>query len=329
MPEVRNAAWPLMAAGLWLLGGCGGDSGPAMASSISQTEASAVGTAAASQLGGVAGGLAQFSSPSVGGVGAGVFGARAPTGRFVAATVGRVNPRIRQGLALLQQDCTPAVSDPTDTDQDGIEDNATVVFSAANCTFVDATTGLTVSATGTVHIQDTDNTTTVFGYDLNFTRFQVMLTDPTGAYPDISTGINGSYTTTVTLLTASATENVATDLTVAGSRVYVDHSVWTVAYDPAQGSIDPANATLPAGNFTVDGNYTYAGDADGRTATWSFGINTTAPLAYDGSCTDVDWPFSSGQVNVYLSGRQTVGFTVDYAGCGSPGTVTAFDNTAT
>ena len=311
-----------------ILGACGGDSGTDLATDINDGQAQIIGQAAATQIGALASGLATFSSPAVAGLQEGFFAPQTATGRFFLHNLGRLHPRVRPALALLarSETCAPTISDSTDSDGDGIRDNSTATFSTANCSVYDSLTATTVTITGSINVQDTDDLNTQFGYHVGFTRFEVSFSDTSAQTADIAIGISGNFGADVTLLTATGTQDVRTHLDLGNTTVFRDDATWTVAYAPATGNIDPANTTLPAGDFTVDGTYAFSGDAGQSSAAWSFGVNTTAPLNYDGTCQDPDWPFESGTVDVFISARQTVGFTVTYAGCGTPGTIAAYDN---
>jgi hypothetical protein len=327
-----KAAWKLGLAsaglaGALLLGGCGGDSsGPKSATTITQSQAAVVGDAAAAQIGSLAAGLTTFNSPSAGGLGGGFFAPQAVSGRFLASAIGRRHPAMQRSLALLARaDCTPTVTDGTDTDGDGIEDDNTITFSAANCTFLDSLTGTQVSVSGSVHIQDTDDANTFYGYAIGFTGFGVTLTDTSGQSPDFSASLNGSFGADVGTANALATQNLRSTFRVGTTTVFADASAWTLGYTPASGVVDPAATQLPAGGINVNGSYSFSGDdGTGNTANWSFGVRTNSSLEYNGSCTDELSPFDSGTVDVYISANQTVGLTVVYAGCGAPVDITAY-----
>jgi hypothetical protein len=292
-----------------MLGACGGDSGPDLATDINDSQAQIIGQAAATQIGALASGLATFSSPAVPGIEAGFFAPQTTTGRFFLHNLGRLHPGVRPALAVLarSETCAPTISDSTDTDGDGIRDNSTAAFTAGNCSVYDSLTATTITITGSINVQDTDDLDTQFGYNVGFSGFEVTFSDTVTQTADISIGISGTFGADVTLLTATGTQDVRTRLDTTGN-------------------IDAANPTLPAGDFTVDGAYSFSGDLGQGSAAWSFGTNTTVPLNYDGTCEDPDWPFESGTVDVFIAARQTVGFTVTYAGCGIPGTIAAYDN---
>jgi hypothetical protein len=315
-------------AGALAIGACGGDSGgPKSATTIDQSQAAVVGEAAAGQIGALANGLITFNSPPVGGLDGGFLAPQSVSGRFLAATIGGRSPAIRRALALLARadTCNPTVSNSTDTDGDGIEDNNTITFSASNCTFLDTLTGVQFSVAGSVHIQDTDDANTFYGYAIGFSGFGVTLTDTSGQSPDLGYSLNGSFGSDVGTGSATATQNLRSSFRVGATTVFADAAVWTVGYAPTSGTIDPLATQLPAGGIDVNGSYAFSGDAgSGNSESWSFGVRTNTSLQYDGSCTDDLSPFTSGTMDVYIVANQTVGFNVAYGGCGAPVDITAY-----
>lgn len=322
--RLRSAATVLAA--FLTVSACGGsdDSG---STDISPAQAQTVGQAAADQLGGLASGLTHFTTPGVGGLGAGFFAPQAPGGRIVSGTLSRLSPKVQSGLALIRaDDCTPTQSDSTDTDHDGIPDDNIISFTLANCSSTDTTSEelVTISVTGSVRIQDGDDANTLFGYTVGITALTVTISDTVTGTPDLSVVVAGSFGADVQSTLAAANQNLRTSLRLNGTRVFGDHANWAVSYTPTGGTIDVGAGNLPAGDFTVNGSYDWVGDYAGATGDWSFSLQTPDPLAYDGSCEDQDWPFESGQLKGAISARRTVGFTIDYAGCGITGTITAY-----
>ena len=305
---------------------CGDSGGPKSSMTIDQSQAAVVGDAAAGQIGSLANGLITFNAPAIGGLGGGFFAPQSVGGRFLAATIGRRNPTMQRGLALLARagTCNPTVTDSTDTDGDGIEDNNTITFSAANCTFLDSLTGVEISVSGSVHIQDTDDANTFYGYAIGLGGFAVTLSDTSGQSPDLSYSLTGSLGSDVGTGSATGSQNLRTSLRYGTTTLFADAAVWTLGFAPASGVIDPAATQLPAGGIDVNGSYSFTGDIGGSTETWSFGVRTNSSLQYDGSCTDDLSPFTSGTMDVYIAANQTVGFTVAYGGCGAPVNITAY-----
>jgi hypothetical protein len=307
---------------------CGGDSNTG-STNLTPAQAAVVGDAAAAQIGGLAAGLSHFAAPAVGGLGSGFFAPMTPGGRVLATNIGRLNPRVAYGLARLSAaDCTPAQSDSTDTDGDGVQDDNIITFTAANCSFSDTTDQgepVTFTVSGTIRVQDTDGATTFFGYRVGIGALTVTIRDTAGN--SIAGGITGAFDASVQTGLASSSQDLRNSLRVNGVKLYGDHANWALTYTPTGGTIFPAAATLPPGDFAVNGSYNWSGQVGQADGDWSFALQTPLPLAYDGSCADNDWPFESGQLKGSITARRSVGFTVDYAGCGVIGTITAYGNT--
>lgn len=308
-----------------LLAGCGGDD-QSESTDLTPAQAQTVGQAAADQVGGIASGFTHFNTPDVGGLGAGFFAPKAPGGNALLRTMSRLHPRIASGLALINADnCTPSQSDSTDTDGDGIADDNTVNFTAVNCSFPDSTdlgVPVTVALTGTVRVQDTDGATVFYGYQVDVTALTLTVTDSGG---DVGVArLNGVYTTSVAGTQATTTENLTSSLRLNGARLYNDHTTFVISYDPTGGTISPSATQLPAGDLTLTGSYTWSGQLGQVSGDWSFVLDTPTPLHYDGSCNDDQYVFGSGQLKGAINLRKTVGFEVDYGGCGVPPTVTVF-----
>ena len=299
---------------------------------INPAQAAVIGQAAVDQLGGLANGLSHFSTPGVGGLASGFFAPAAPGGRVLLSSIGRLNPAVRRSLALISRaaDCVPTESSTTDADGDGIPDDNIITFTTSNCGFSDTTDAgelLNFTVTGTVRIQDTDGASTLFGYQVGIAAFTVTVTDTITSTPDLSVSVSGSFDADVQTTLANASQNLRTSLRLNGTRVFGDHANWAVGYTPTAGDIDIEAESLPPGEFTLNGSYDWNGAYNTADGDWSFSLQTTEPLAWDG-CDEEDWVFESGQLRGAISARQTVGFTIDYAGCGVPGTITAYGLTA-
>jgi hypothetical protein len=304
---------------------CGSDDSGS--TDISPAQAQTVGQAAAEQLGGLTSGLTHFTTPGVGGLGAGFFAADAPGGRVLFRTLERLHPRVRSGLALIRAgDCTPTQSDSTDTDGDGIPNDNIITFTPGNCSSTDTSgaSPVTVAVTGTVRIRDEDDANTLFGYGVGITALTVTISDTVSSTPDLAVAVSGTFGADVQSGLAAASQNLRTSLRLDGTRVFGDHANWAVSYAPTGGTIDVDAGSLPPGDFAVNGSYDWTGDYAGANGDWSFSLQTPAALSYDGSCEDAQWPFESGQLKGAISARRSVGFTIDYAGCGVTGTITAY-----
>ncbi|HXI21680.1 MAG TPA: hypothetical protein VNH46_11365 [Gemmatimonadales bacterium] len=311
-------------AGLALVGGCNsGSSGPNTSTSLDASQAAIVAGTAAGQVGSLASGLTNFGISS--GFSGGFF-APATLGNQVLDIMAReASPDLKLGMAALSRaGCNPTVSDPTDTDGDGIPDNATFTFTAGNCSDTDPNTGATTTVTGSIHIQDTDNATTIWGFALTASSFTISITAPTQqGTQTAAVSMNGTYSADVQSGQASSTQALRLAAALNGTQVFGSSWTWSIAFTPTSGTLDPASQ-FPAGAFTFSGAYAWAGNYAGANGNWVFSMSTVSPLQYDGSCSDATWPFAAGSVQGAITARSSVGFTVDFQGCGQQPVVGVF-----
>jgi len=324
-------AWKRSALGLaaaLALGACGGgDGGGGTSTSLDPAQAAVVGEVAATQVSGMASGLTNFNY-SGGSLGGGFFAPATPGGRLIGALV-KGAPSLRhraafQAFVQRQDDCSPTVDDETDSDQDGVPDNALYTFA---CSFTDSITGDDFSVTGTIGVQDVHDVANGFGFNITFTNFTFAssFTDQQNNTTEFETEVDGSYGTDITTAAVGATQDVAWAFRLNGRRVFFSSWDWNVGFTPDAGTVDWVAADFPAGTFDINGDFIFSGDAGQDSGDWAFSLNTTNALVYDGSCA-LEPPFASGTIEGAIIARTSVGFTINYTGCGSAETIAAFDN---
>jgi len=308
------------------LGACGGGGGGSKSTTISSAEAAVVGEVAASQINGMTSGLVNFNSGS-GSLGGGFFAPASATGKLLDGVMRAIpSPAHRVAFTRLRQDpnCTPAVDDETDTDQDGVPDNATYTF---NCSYTDLQDGSSFTVTGAVNLQDSRDVASGFGFAISLNTFKFALTFPGQNGPTTTeVVVNGLYNADVLSSNASAGQNVSFVFRVNNRRVFLSSWNWNIGFTP-NGTIDFGAEDMPPGEFSLNGNFVFQGDAGQNAGDWAFSLNSTSPLVYDGTCS-LEPPFASGQIDGAIVARSSVGFTVTYTGCGQLETITAFDNNA-
>lgn len=312
-------------AAMLAIGACGGgDGGGGGSTTIDPNEAATVGGAAASQISAMTSGLVNFSS-STGSLGGGFFAPASATGKILDRVMQGV-PSIstRHAFARVRMDpnCTPAVDDETDSDADGVPDHATYTF---DCAYTDPNDGSSFTVTGTIHLLDSQDIATGFGFDINFNSFRFAFTFPTqngNTVTDVT--LNGFYNADIVASSAGAGQDITFVFRLNGQRVYLSSWDWDVNFTPS-GTIDFAAEDMPPGEFTINGDFIFQGEAGQGSGDWAFSLNTTSPLVYDGSCT-LEPPFGSGTIEGAIVANTDVGFTINYTGCGQVETIAAFDN---
>ncbi len=311
-------------AGMLALGACGGGDGGGASTSIDPNEAAVVGGAAASQISAMTSGLVNFSS-STGSLGGGFFAPASATGKIldrVMKGVPSASARLAFARVRMDPNCIPSVDDETDSDADGIPDHATYTF---NCAYTDLDDGSSFTVTGTIHLLDSQDIATGFGFDINFNTFKFKLTTPGQNGNTVTEAIiNGFYNADVVASAAGASQDLTFVFRLNGRRLFYSSWDWAIDFTP-NGTIDFAAEDMPPGDFGVNGNFVFQGEAGQRSGDWAFSLNTISPLVYDGSC-DLEPPFASGTIEGAIVARNSVGFTVTYTGCGQLETIAAFDN---
>ncbi len=330
MMAMRNSRrLALGLAGAALVAACGGSSGPNTNKSVTQQEAGVIADLAGQDLSSSVNGLADFSG-GFGGLTGGFF-APGTLGSRAMAKVTRIAPdKFKPAILAFSLDsgCTPAiVGDTTDTDGDGIPNDVTYTFNASNCGYDDGQGNL-IALSGTIHIQDADNVTVLFGYAIDFGNWGVAISSNTGQ--GVQTAqllLDGTQAAGITSTNAISQEDLTYKVKLNGNQVFKFTSTTSLGFNPTSGTIDPGSQSrLQSGAFDINGRFQYTGDAQtGAAGTWSFGLQTTTPMAYDESCF-AESPFTGGQITGSIEANQSAGFIIDYGpNCGDVN-YTAFTN---
>lgn len=217
-----------------------------------------------------------------------------------------VDPRF--AALLSSPDCTPTeTGGDVDTDADGIPDDLTVEYTAANCTVTDTATGSYQLIRGRVRYRDIEGA---------LHGFEMVLE---GIRHDELDGTDGSWFTRTTTsrerAEVSATGGVWTlesDVTASnGFGAETQNAGKTVreirvTYAPT-GAI-PVGGPLPDGVFRISGSVDETTLRYGRLI---WGMVTTADLDYASGCSGPD----AGTVEMRLDGDPTEGILVKILGC--------------
>lgn len=172
-----------------------------------------------------------------------------------------------------------APSNTTDTDGDGIYNDATITYVATTCTRENRRGG-NVSLSGSLRIQDP--TPSVAGLAFNNT-----LTGLTFSFTGVGSAARNytvSRTGTRNVSLSSAGLGLASALTItrtfnAGDPATVQKT-WNVTYTPAAGSSLVVGQPLPSGTFSATGSVNWTRG----TEVLSLAVTTSTPLTYSASC---------------------------------------------
>jgi hypothetical protein len=263
MPNRTHALTGLLLAATVGLGACNNDPGPTT-DPLTAQNAQTVGAAAASTADLALGAL----NPAVPDFGGG-FPLFFANGRSIGGGISFAPPDSLPNC--------PAASNLTDTDSDGVPDNATWTFSAANCTETDIEGNSSV-VTGTVVISDPGLTA---GYDLQLNHL-------TGAYyqngetvPLLQLALDGVWALRGTSDALNLDQNYNFALTVQDERVTLANDLGVI-FDATGGPI-AWGAPLPDGTLAIDGDWDLASSRQNFALT----LSTIAPLVYDDACSGI------------------------------------------
>ena len=214
-----------------------------------------------------------------------------------------------QAASLMAAPCvTP--SSITDSDGDGVPDNATYVFTAPPCRFT-GWRGGTLDIVGQLQVQDPAPTNAGFGYAATLTELRSLFIGAANTTPrDIRR--NGSRT----LSGSVSSLLLVTDLQV--QRNFDGHpdanidKQWTVTFTPATSL--QINAPLPSGALDISGT---VGWSRGTAEDFSLVVTTPTPLQYDATCTDTVQRIKVGELHAAGTFGDMQGFVrVRWTKCG-------------
>lgn len=285
------------------------DNSPPATTTMDADAANTAGREAAGLFAGTASGLMAFD-PSEALLGIDFLvttGVHPPSPRRALASVA-------QALAGRAPGCNPAQTNSTDTDGDGVFDDNTLTFTAANCTTDDGF-GTPVVTTGTVRIQDQGS---LFGWDVDFSAFTVTIGDPSD---QLKLTVNGNYQADVGAAGASAGQRISARVEVTSGESFFLSDDWALGFTPDANGVIAVGDPWPAGAFDLAGDFRFS--VGGKN--YALGLVTTAPLAIDGQCAE-NPPFQSGQVVGALTAAQSEGVVITFNGCGLDPTIEALAN---
>ena len=198
------------------------------------------------------------------------------------------------------ESCASA-SDLTDTDGDGVPDNAVWTFTAANCTDTDVEGNRSV-VTGSVAIADPGLTA---GYDLQLNSLTSQFFRSGDLTPFVQLIMDGDWSLRGTSDAITADQNYTYVLSVQNERVSLANDL-AVAFTAASGTSIAWGVPLPNGTISIDGAWRVSSSRE----THSLTLVTATPLSYDDTCQGV----VAGILDAYGTGGAV---RVTWTGCGT------------
>ncbi|HYC30874.1 MAG TPA: hypothetical protein VEB59_01230 [Gemmatimonadales bacterium] len=180
-------------------------------------------------------------------------------------------------------------SSTTDTDGDGIPDDATFTFTAPPCRFT-GIRGSTLDVVGQLRLEDPAPDAAGFGYEATVTALRFTLTGDDSDDPSYTVTRNG----TRTLLGTTAGLQLVTDLQVIRTFTgrpdgNVEES-WTVDFEPEAPLA--INQTLPSGTLDISGTLGWSRGGESIDLT----VTTPTPLHYSSDCSDTPQRIDGGEL---------------------------------
>lgn len=217
----------------------------------------------------------------------------------------------------------PTPDNTTDSDHDGIPDNATMTFALPQCRHV--TDGDTTEVTGVVHIADPvfspPPDPQAFGYQATFVNLTVHFgaMDPDSSFTETRNGTDALLVSGQSLAQEHGFDIVHQDHN--GTAHVVD--LWHSTFSPAPGLALIVGSPLPHGFFAAQGQTSW----QSGNAAQQFEIATVRPLEYDPTCpANAVNPIRSGEVHAQVAGPGQQAFVrILFMDCEAPSVTVAQD----
>lgn len=205
-------------------------------------------------------------------------------------------------------------STPSDTDGDGVPDDATFLFTAPPCQF-EGWRGGTLDLVGQLRIQDPAPTAAGFGYDATLIALRSRFIDATrNVIYDVTR--NGTRTLSGSVSALLLTSNLQVVHTFAAKSDANLDEQWNVNYTPATPL--QINGPLNSGSLDIAGTLTWSRGSEELALT----VTTPTPLQYDAGCIDTVQRIKSGELHAAGDFGDATGFVrVRWNGCGQEPTI--------
>lgn len=242
-----------------------------------------------------------------------VAGAADPAFSVVAASAApgvalSVSNAGSSAATLVSAPCA-APSITTDTDGDGVYNDATFTFSGPQCSLTNRRGGSAAIA-GVLRIQDPTPTTPGLAYNSTLTALSFAFTGGSAART-YTVSRTGSRNVAV----SGAGLSLESDLDIQRTSASGTGSVrkqWTAQFTPASGGTIARGQPLPAGALSATGSLSWTRGSD----TFTMTLTTPVPLVYDATCTQPQ-RVSAGELRARGTFNGASGFVVvRWSACG-------------
>jgi len=200
-------------------------------------------------------------------------------------------------------------SSTTDSDGDGIPDDATWFFTAPPCRF--SYRGGTLDVVGGLRIQDPVPPTAGFGYAATLTALRASFTSGGNNPATFAVTRNGTRSLSGTVSSLQLTADLQVIRTFTGLPDAAIDESWTVQFT-AESPLQ-INQPLPSGTLDVSGTFGWTRGAESIDLT----ITTPTPLHYNAGCTANTRRIDAGELHAAGTFEGTPGYVrVSWTACG-------------
>ena len=186
------------------------------------------------------------------------------------------------------------VDNTTDTDADGVPDDATFTFALPACSFTGFRGG-TLELTGTINISDPTPNDADFNSLATLLDFQFKLTSPLPVRTFTATR-NGTRALSGDAAGVSLSNNITLVRSAPNRADATISNNFVLSFTPAAGEVLALGQPLPNGTFTESGTFTWSRGSLTRT----FTVTTVNALVWDASCT-TDRKIVAGEIHATLA----------------------------
>jgi hypothetical protein len=198
----------------------------------------------------------------------------------------------------------------TDSDGDGVPDEAVYIFTAPPCSF-SGWRGGTFDIVGQLQIRDPAPSGAGFGYEATLTKLRTRFTS---ADKKVITDVerNGTRVLSGSISSLVLSADLQIGRNFAGKPdAFVDQQ-WSLTFAPATSL--QINAPIPSGQLDIAGTFNWS---RGTEENFVLTVTTPTPLHYNADCTDTVQRIDSGELNALGTIEAMNGFVrVRWSGCG-------------
>ena len=203
-----------------------------------------------------------------------------------------------------------SASSTTDTDGDGVPDDATITYTAPPCRFT-GIRGSTLDVVGQLRLQDPAPSAAGFGYEATVTALRFTLTGDDSDDPSYSVTRNGFRSLSGTTAGLQLVSTLQVVRTFPGQPDGAIDQQWTIVFEPEAPL--QINQPLPSGTLDVSGTLGWTRGTESLDLT----VTTPAPLHYDSDCSDTPQRIDGGEMQVAGTFDGTPGYVrLRWSECG-------------